>query len=409
MQFTPVNYTCPGCGAPLKFSPLTGTLRCEFCKREVPIEGEHAPVVEHDLHTALATLDHAPNAEITKEITCQKCGGSFTLDPYAVSGNCPYCGTPAITEFVRDIHPESILPFQIPHQDAQKIFARWIGSLWFAPGELKRLVDTQKSLTGYYLPWWTYDADTTTEYTGQRGDIYYVTVQKRMIVDGREQIVEVQEPRIQWTPVSGRVARSFDDVTIRASQGLSRKILDALEPWDTSQLVPFDPKYLSGFDAEEYTIGLDNGFEMARVKIDSVIRTDIRFDIGGDQQQILDYRTHYQNTTYKNTLFPLWMTHFSYRSKEYYYAINGQSGRITGERPYSYTKITLLVLSILTVFFFAAFFDQIREAYQENFSHQSAPQAYPSVPPTSANVFRKISECEGNGGVWDYVNERCER
>ena len=349
MQFTPVNYTCPGCGAPLKFSPLTGTLRCEFCKREVPIEGEHSPVIEHDLHTALATLDQAPNEAITKEITCPKCGSGFTLDPYAVSANCPYCGTPAITDFVRDIHPESILPFQIPHKDAQAIFARWIGSLWFAPGELKRLVDTQKSLTGYYLPWWTYDADTITGYTGQRGDIYYVTVQKRMIVDGREQIVEVQEPRIQWTPVSGQVVRSFDDVTIRASQGLSRKILDALEPWDTSQLVPFDPKYLSGFDAEEYTIGLDNGFEMARVKMDGVIRSDIRSDIGGDQQQILDYHTQYDNTTYKNTLFPLWMTHFAYKGREYYYAVNGQSGRITGERPYSYIKITFLIITTVLI------------------------------------------------------------
>ncbi len=409
MKFTPINYTCPGCGAPLKFSPLTGTLRCEFCKREVPIEGEHAPVIEHDLHTALVTLDQAPNEEITKEITCPKCGSSFTLDPYAVSANCPYCGTPAITEFVRDIHPESILPFQVSHKDAQAIFARWIGSLWFAPGELKRLVDTQKSLTGYYLPWWTYDADTTTGYTGQRGDIYYVTVQKRMIVNGEERLVEVQEPRIQWTPVSGQVTRSFDDVTIRASQGLSRKILDALEPWDTSQLVPFDPKYLSGFDAEEYTIGLDNGFEMARVKMDSVIRSDIRLDIGGDQQQILDYHTQYHNTTYKNTLFPLWMTHFTYKGKEYYYAINAQSGRITGERPYSYTKITLLVLSILAVLFFAAFFDQIRERYVENFSNNSVPKTYPAVPPTSADIFRQITDCESNGGVWDYVNEWCER
>ncbi len=409
MQFSPISYTCPGCGAPLKFSPLTGTLRCEFCKREVPIEGEHAPIVEHDLHSALATLDHAPNQEITREITCPKCGGSFTLDPFAISANCPYCDTPAITEFVQEIHPESILPFQIAHKQAQEIFARWIGSLWFAPRELKHLVDTQKSLTGYYLPWWTYDADTVTDYAGQRGDIYYVTVQKRMIVNGEERLVEVQEPRIQWTPVSGQVARSFDDVTIRASQGVSRKILDALEPWDTSALVPFDPKYLSGFDAEEYTVGLDNGFELARVRMDAVIRSDIRMDIGGDQQQILNYHTRYHNTTYKNTLFPLWMTHFAYRDKKYYYAINGQSGRITGERPYSYTKIILLILALLAVFFLAAFFDDIRETYGENFFHRSAPQAYPSAPPASTDVFRHTADCESRGGVWDYVNDQCDR
>jgi len=242
MRFTPINYTCQGCGAPLKFSPISGTLKCEFCGRDVPIDTPDVSIVEHDLHQALATLDRAPNQTITKEITCSKCGGSFTLDPYAVSTNCPYCSTPAITEFVHDIKPESILPFQITHKQAKKIFAQWIGSLWFAPSALKHLVDTEKSLTGYYLPYWTYDADTDTQYSGMRGDIYYVTVQKTVIIDGEEQTITTQEPRINWTPASGWVSHSFDDVVIRAAEGPSRRILDALAPWDTTRLVPFDPK-----------------------------------------------------------------------------------------------------------------------------------------------------------------------
>ncbi len=401
MNFTPINYTCPSCGAPLKYSPVTDSLRCEFCKKEVPIAKDNAPITEHDLHSALMTLDNAPNKEITKEVTCSSCGGSFSLDPYAVSTNCPYCGTPAITEFVNDIKPESILPFRVTHKEAQKLFAKWIGSLWFAPSSLKHLVDTQKSLHGYYLPYWTYDTSTVTNYAGQRGDVYYVTVQRRQIVNGREQIVNVQEPRIRWTPVSGQVSRTFDDVIIRASEGVSRRILDAIAPWDTSKLVPFDTKYLSGFDSEEYTIGLDNGFEMARVKMDSVIRSDIAFDIGGDQQQITSMQTRYHNATYKNALFPIWMTHFDYKGKKYYYAINGQSGKITGERPYSYTKIILLVLGVMGVFFVAAFFDDIR--YQ--WSRYTAEPSQSTKAPD--HYFEKINSCEAGGGVWDYVNDTC--
>jgi len=410
MQFTPINYTCPGCGAPLKFSPVSGTLKCEFCNTEVAIDSSaDVSIPEHDLHTALATLDQAPNQEITKEILCSKCGGGFTLDPYAVSANCPYCETPAIIEFVHDIKPESILPFRIPHKQAKQIFAQWIGSLWFAPNALKHLIDTQKSLTGYYLPYWTYDADTSTQYSGMRGDIYYVTVQKTVIIDGREQTITTQEPRINWTPASGWVSRSFDDVVIRAAEGPSRQILDALAPWNTTLLVPFDSKYLSGFDTEEYTIGLDNGFERARVIMDDTIRADIRRNIGGDEQQITDYHTQYKNTTYKNTLFPIWMTHFTYKDKEYYYAINAQSGRITGERPYSYTKIVLLVVSVLTVLAFAAFFDDIRTRYFPDLFSDQAPQVQPAYPPeNTSGMFERIADCEGSGGAWDYVNEQCE-
>ncbi len=360
MQFTPLTYTCPSCGAPQKFSPVTGTLRCEFCQSEQPIDTEgKTAIVEHDLRSALQTLEQTPNREIRREITCTKCGGSFTLTPYEVSSNCPYCGTPAITDFVQEIHPESILPFRITQKEAQAIFAKWIGSLWFAPSELKRLVDTQKSLKGYYLPWWTYDADTVTDYTGERGDIYYVTVQRRMVVNGEERLVEVQEPRTHWSYASGEVRRSFDDVTVQASSTISRKILDALEPWDTTQLVPFDTKYLSGFETEEYTIGLDNGFEMARAKMDSAIRADIRRDIGGDQQRILDYQTHYYHTTWKNALFPLWITHFTYKGKAYHYAINAQTGHITGERPYSYMKIAMLIVGVVAVLLIASYLDGV--------------------------------------------------
>ena len=350
MRFTPISFTCPNCGAPLRFSPATGKLSCPFCNSTTEIQPKDSIVQEFDLRSALAELEHNAPKEINKTVTCSKCGSDFTLTPYSVSTNCPYCGTPAITTFVNHITPEAILPFEITQKQAKKIFAQWIGSLWFAPSALKALVDTDKELHGYYLPYWTYDAATTTAYQGQRGDIYYVTVRQRRIVNGREQIVEVQEPRIRWTPVQGRVGRVFDDITIEASETLSRKILGALGSWDTSRSKPFDERYLSGFESEEYSIGLDNGFEMAQTKMHAIIRGDIRRDIGGDRQQIDQIQTRYANTTFKNSLFPVWTTHFNFKGKEYYYAINGQSGVITGERPYSYTKIALLIGFFLVLF-----------------------------------------------------------
>ncbi len=368
MQFTPINFTCEGCGAPLKFSPATGKLTCEFCQLSTSIQSDKQLIKEYDLRSALTQLEKNSPKEIIKEISCPNCGSGFTLTPYTTSTNCPYCDTPTITEFVNDITPEAILPFVITHKQAQEIFAKWIGSLWLAPSALKTLVDTDKNLKGYYLPYWTYDAGTTTYYQGQRGDIYYVTVQRRQIVNGREQIVTVQEPRIRWTPTSGSVSRYFDDITIEASETLSRKILSALGNWDTSLSKPFDEKYLSGFESEEYAIGLDNGFEMAQAKMNAIIRGDIRRDIGGDKQQINHMQTQYANATYKNALFPVWTTHFTFKDREYYYAINGQNGTITGERPYSYTKIILLVGFMMVLFAGIAYYSEYSdEGFESSF------------------------------------------
>ncbi|NEW59793.1 primosomal protein N' (replication factor Y) - superfamily II helicase [Sulfurovum sp. bin170] len=349
MKFQSINFTCEGCGAPLRYSPMTNSLRCEFCSgtEDIPLSSE--TIEEYDFHKALRFLETHRAKEITKKVKCSKCAVTFKLTPYSISSNCPYCDTPAITNFVKDITPKSILPFTITDNEATRRFKKWIGSLWFAPNKLKEFVDGDRKLVGYYLPHWTYDSQTYSRYRGKRGVVYYVTVERTVIVNGRQQRVSKREARIRWTPVEGAVSNSFDDITVGASKTISHAILDNLSPWDTSRLLPFDEKYLSGFESEEYTIGLDNGFEFAKMKMDRVIRRDIKRDIGGDQQQISSVDTRHSDTTYKNALFPVWIAKFKWKDKIYNYAINGQSGEVVGERPYSVVKIIVLVGFILAL------------------------------------------------------------
>lgn len=361
MRFSAINFTCPSCGAPQKFSPATGKLRCEFCQTETTIDTDNHAIVEYDFHDAVSQLEIKRPQDIKKEIQCKKCGGTFTLTPYSFSSQCPYCDTPAITDFIQDITPESLVPFRITQKEAQERFIKWVGSRWFAPNAFKKYLDGDKKLTGYYLPYWTYDSDTVTHYRGLRGDVYYVTVTKMIVENGRQRQVRVQEPRIRWTPASGVVYVSFDDVTIGASKTVSRAILDTLEPWSTEVLVPFDEKYLSGFEAEEYTIGLDNGFEFAKAKMSVKIEKNIRQDIGGDEQQIQTMNTQHNNVTYKNVLFPVWTASFEWKDKIYNYAINAQTGKLVGERPYSVTKIVFAIAGGTGGVGTVAYFDHIKE------------------------------------------------
>jgi uncharacterized CHY-type Zn-finger protein len=333
----------------MKFSPATGKLKCEFCGTESAIEDTMEEIKEYDFKSALTRLSDQPPKLIDKKITCSKCGSSFTLTPYSISSNCPYCGTPAITDFVQEITPQSLLPFRITQKEAQERFKAWIGSLWFAPSAFTKYFNDNTKLKGYYLPYWTYDSDTITYYRGMRGDTYYVTVTRTVVRNGRQERIRVQEPRIRWTPVNGSVSVIFDDVTIGASKTISRAIINSVGPWDTGRLKPFDEKYLSGFEAEEYTIGLDNGFEFAKAKMRSLIEQSIRRDIGGDQQQIYAVDTQYHNVTFKNVLFPLWTASFKWKDKIYRYAINAQTGKIAGERPYSIMKVLLAVIIIAVI------------------------------------------------------------
>jgi DNA-directed RNA polymerase subunit RPC12/RpoP len=358
LKFKVISFKCKGCGGPLRFNPTTNSLKCDFCGGVEKIELKEGRVEAYPLESGLRLID---NKRInSREVKCIRCGASFSLDYDMVSSNCPYCTTPAITEFVKPIKPNSLIPFAITPKEAQSRFKSWVGSLWFAPTRLKEFVDGNKKLTALYLPYWAFNANAYTRYRGERGDIYFVTVQRRVIVNGREQIVYEQEPRIRWTPVSGEVSNSFRDLEVSATKRLPVGLLESLSPWNVKNLIPFDVKYLLGFVSREYTIELRDGFMRAKLIMERVIDRTIRRDIGGDQQQIHYRDINYSDEEYKNVLFPVYTADFKWKGEDYIYLINGQSGKVVGERPYSILKITLLVIVIVTILAIAIYIDSHR-------------------------------------------------
>ncbi|MEL7107613.1 MAG: primosomal protein N' (replication factor Y) - superfamily II helicase, partial [Pseudomonadota bacterium] len=172
--------------------------------------------------------------------------------------------------------------FHLEETQARDAVTDWLGSLWFAPNGLQDYARKGRKMNGIYVPYWTFDADTKTRYTGQRGTHYYET--RTVMRDGKRKQVRVRKTR--WRRVSGRVARFFDDVLVLASKSLPKKYTDGLEPWDLSALEPYKPEYLAGFRAEGYQVELVDGFDEARAYMDRMIRRDIKYDIGGDDQRI---------------------------------------------------------------------------------------------------------------------------
>ena len=195
-------------------------------------------------------------------------------------------------------------------------------------------------MQGIYVPYWTFDAQTDSRYTGQRGTVYYVT--QTVMRDGKREQVQVQ--KVRWSPASGRVARFFDDVLVLASRALPKPMTDALEPWDLSQMVPYTPEVLAGFQAEAYTITLPDALPEARAYMDRVIQRDVKFDIGGDRQQIATLDTKVSRVTFKHVLLPVWLAAYKYNGKTYRFVVNGQTGHVQGERPYSAIKIAIAVV-----------------------------------------------------------------
>jgi ribosomal protein S27E len=350
------RFPCDNCGSDLRFDPPQNRLTCDHCGNSAPIESSgpwKSSIRELDFSPAVNERLADEDLEETRVTTCPNCGAQTEFDPDIHAAECPFCATPVVTDTGahRHIKPRGLLPFALEERAARKEVVTWLGSLWFAPNGLTDYARKERKMNGIYVPYWTFDADTKSQYTGQRGTHYYVN--QTVMRDGKRQQIRVRKTR--WHAVSGRVARFFDDVLILASKSLPKKYTDGLEPWDLSALVPYKPEYLAGFRAEGYQVELTDGFTEARAYMNRMIRRDVKYDIGGDDQRVGQVNTQISDVTFKHVLLPVWLAAYKYRGKTYRFVVNGRTGRVQGERPYSAWKIAFAVLVGLILALIAGF------------------------------------------------------
>lgn len=337
------RFPCHQCGAAVVFEPGTTALACPYCGARNEIPADDRPIAELDFFAHLrSAADNAPTDEVTT-LKCAACAAEFERPANVESLSCPYCGADIVAVGIvrRLIKPASLLPFRVTNDQARSHFRKWLGKLWFAPGKLKQFARLDSSLTGLYVPYWTYDAHTTSAYTGARGEHYWVTVGS-----GKNRR---RERRTRWYPASGVVRVPFDDVLVLGSKTLPAGYAEKLEPWDLPNLVPYRDEYLSGFVAEAYQVDLVGGFQAAKQIMAGTIRDAIARDIGGDTQQIHSVDTSYANVTFKHLLLPIWVGGYRWRKKVYQFLVNARTGEVQGQRPYSAFKITMFILAILAV------------------------------------------------------------
>lgn len=342
------QFPCSQCGANLVFAPGTQSLVCPYCGTHNQIAVADEPVRELDYLQQLARLEKEEALVEVLTVHCDTCGAESSLSHNATAGVCPFCGAAIVAQAAsrRQIKPGSLLPFEVPRARANDLFKRWLSQLWFAPNDLGRQAE-QAGINGAYLPFWTYDTEATTDYTGERGVDYTTTETYTSYENGKAVTRTRQVTRTAWTPTSGQVDNDFDDLLVVGTDSLPGRYVGALEPWDLENLVPYSDAYLSGFISLSYDVDLPRGFERAKELMAPTIRATIRGDIGGDHQRIHSTYTAYYETTFKHLLLPVWISAYRYRERSYRFLVNARTGEVQGERPYSWIKITLFILMLL--------------------------------------------------------------
>jgi DNA-directed RNA polymerase subunit RPC12/RpoP len=352
------RYPCEQCGSELRFAAGQAGLKCSHCGhvQRIVEAGSETPWVikgkafdELDLAHGLKNDLPAMVQEDVRTMNCPNCGAMVEFQGAIHATECPFCATPLVVDSGshRMIKPQALIPFQLDEPSARKALIAWLGRLWFAPSRLLEFTRAGRAMNGVYIPYWTFDANTRSQYRGARGDYYYETRTVIVNVNGRNEQRQERVQKIRWRPASGNVTRRFDDVIVIAATSLPADLCDGLEPWDLAALQSYRPDYIAGFQAEGYTVALADGHQTGRDKMNRVIAQDVRRDIGGDVQRVDRVDSDFRAETFKHILLPVWIAAYKYGGKSYRFLVNGQTGEVQGERPWSVWKIAFAVLGAM--------------------------------------------------------------
>ncbi|MFN0206473.1 MAG: zinc finger domain-containing protein [Planctomycetota bacterium] len=349
------RFPCKGCGAGLEYHPGSDSVKCPYCNFVEKITLTDDEIAEFCFNDYLAKppsgIGVAGTDQPCAQQQCAPCGAVIHFEAHVKATKCPFCGSTMVARAGdtgdADVRPEAVAPFKIKQIEAERLFHNWVRKLWFAPSLLKQEMN-QTKIRGVYVPYWTYDSETLSSYTGERGDYYYVTQSYTTMVNGKPSVQTRQVRHVRWRWVSGRYDTFFDDVLVSCGKEQLQLF------YDIKNLMPYDPAFLSGFDAERPSIKVDDGWKSAKQQIQNSIYHACCRKIGGDTQRSVNIKTAYRAITFKMVLLPVYISTYRFKKKIYRFEVDGQTGQVKGQRPYSFWKIFGFVMLILVAAGFVA-------------------------------------------------------
>lgn len=349
-----LEFPCAECGAAMAWDPDADALACAYCGSQRPVPRANTAIEERGLEE-VGSAARGLGVEL-RVTACETCGARVTFEGRATAERCVFCGSPSVLSQEANrsaLRPESLVPLDVGRAAVEEHFRRWRDSLWFRPNALRGV--NLSSAVGIYVPFWTFDARVHSSWSADSGTYYHVPVTETVMVNGKPTVRTRMERRTRWRPAWGEREDTYDDELVLASAGQPADLVRKLGAFELSGLVPYQPHYLAGWRAEEYSIDLEEGWGQARSRIVRSQESRCAGDVPGDTHRFLQVHNQFDGVRWKHLLLPVWSLQYRLGGTTYTVLVHGQTGRIVGRAPYSWRKILFGVLgSFLAVAFVVA-------------------------------------------------------
>ena len=327
-----LEYECPCCGGKVEFDSSIQKMKCPYCDSEFDMEAmrEHDQALEQEQD---ASQDEAWELEQQqfldeekkglKVYRCKSCGGEIVTDETTAATHCPYCGAPVIMvgNLSDDLRPDGVIPFQLDKKAAIAALKQHMTG--------KKLLDKRfasdshlEEIKGVYVPFWLFDAEAS-------GQARFRATRVRTWETPRERCTETSYYDVAR---SGRMA--FRQIPVDGSGKAPDDLMESVEPFDYSAVVPFQTAYLSGYMADRYDVNSDKCQDRAHTRAKRSVENALRSTVSGYNTVHTELcNVHLEHPSAKYVLCPLWLLTSSYEGKTYLFAVNGQTGKIAGDMP----------------------------------------------------------------------------
>jgi predicted RNA-binding Zn-ribbon protein involved in translation (DUF1610 family) len=338
-----VDFKCPQCGAATAYSAADGGLTCTHCgyyeSPQKAIVGKGAEEFEFTVET----MERAAHGwgEARKELQCQGCGAYTSVPTDTLTHTCPFCGSNNVIqrEAPQDIlRPRFLVPFKIEADACHNHAREWLGSSWMTPGSLKRLARVA-GFTGIYLPFWTFDSVTEADWKAEVGH----THTERYYANGKWHT----RTKTVWKWENGHVHLVHDDLLVEGTTKVSAVLLGRIKAYNLNQLAPYEPKYLAGLQAQSYDIPLEAAWEAVRHEMRERTRQACRAQASTSQIRNFSMNLDFSDESWRYILLPAYLAIYHYQDQSYQVMVNGQTGKVSGQRPVDWLKVSLAIVGLL--------------------------------------------------------------
>lgn len=338
MELASVNYQCPACGGPLRFDGAKGRLVCDHCDSEFEVV-EIERLYGGEQASAAAKVQTASAETLAAGYVCSSCGAELLTDGTTAVSTCPYCGNPVVmaSQLAGTFAPDLVIPFKLDHAAAVAALNNHYKGKPLLPGSFKsgnHVDDVQ----GVYVPFWLFDAHA-------EGSASFEATREQRRWQGDDEIVETEHYDVYRAGTMG-----FERVPVDGSTKMPDGHMDAIEPFDYSEMVPFSVAYMPGYMANRWdedaracrpraegrmTSSVEGALAETVTGYDSVSRegSDVRYAWGQERYAML----------------PVWLLYTSWEGRGFLFAMNGQTGRLVGDLPTSKPKLVLFTAIIFVV------------------------------------------------------------